>query len=212
MAAEELPRLYLVTPPEIELSRFPARLDEVLDAHDIACVRLAMATRDEDAIARAADAVRQVCHAADVPLVISEHVGLVERFGLDGVHLIDGARSVRKVRKALGKDAIVGAFCGASRHDGMTAGEQGADYVSFGPLTPSALNTGEVAEIELFKWWSEMIEIPVVAEQGIGPDEAAALAPYADFLTFGEELWREDDAVQALTGLKSILERSLDRG
>ncbi|HIE71875.1 MAG TPA: hypothetical protein EYP98_17775, partial [Planctomycetes bacterium] len=56
-----------------------------------------------------------------------------QRLGLDGVHLTDGSRSVRVARKELGPDAIVGAFCGTSRHDGMVAGEAGADYVALGP-------------------------------------------------------------------------------
>ena len=49
------------------------------------------------------------------------------------MHLTQGARGVRHARKELGADAIVGAFCGASRHEGMNAGEAGADYVSFAP-------------------------------------------------------------------------------
>ena len=39
--------------------------------------------------------------------MIENHVLMVERLGLDGVHLTDGARSVRTVRKNLGSDAIV---------------------------------------------------------------------------------------------------------
>ena len=58
MADEEHPQIYLLTPPEIELSSFPSRLDEVLDSHDVACIRLALSSRNEDDIARAADAVR----------------------------------------------------------------------------------------------------------------------------------------------------------
>lgn len=65
-------------------------------------------------------------------VVIDDHVKLAQRHGLDGVHLTDGARAVRDARKELGDDAIVGAFCGSSRHEGMTAAEHGADYVSFG--------------------------------------------------------------------------------
>ncbi len=202
----EAPQIYLVTPPDFELSGFPARLDDVLDAHDIACVRLALASRDEDRIARAADAVREVCHRADVACVIDSHIALAERLGLDGVHLLDGSRSVRKARKALGGDAIVGAFCGTSRHDGMTAGEQGADYVSFGPVTASTLGDGSVAEIDLFAWWSEMIEIPVVAEGGITPEVAGKLGAIADFLAVGEEIWSEPDAAQALAMIKAALE------
>ncbi|MDU8944972.1 thiamine phosphate synthase [Ovoidimarina sediminis] len=201
----DTPQIYLVTPPEFELSEFPARLDDVLDAHAVACVRLALATRDEDRIARAADAVREVCHRADVACVIDTHIGLAERLGLDGVHLTDGSRSVRAARKALGGDAIVGAFCGRSRHDGMTAGEQGADYVSFGPVTASGLGDGTFAERELFAWWSEMIEVPVVAEGGIDADAIRSLRDVTDFFAIGEEIWNTPDAAQALATLKAGL-------
>ena len=46
----------------------------------------------------------------------------------------DGRARSAPLRKALGRDAIVGAFARASRHEGMTAAEIGADYVSFGPV------------------------------------------------------------------------------
>ena len=170
MAEIERPQIYLVTPPEFELSSFPDRLARVLDAHEIACLRLSMASHDEDRVARAADALRELAHARDIAIAIAEHVQLVERLGLDGVHLTDGARSIRKVRKELGADAIVGTFCGNSRHDAMNAGEAGADYVSFGPVTASALGDGTVAEAELFTWWSQMIEVPVVAEGALTPE------------------------------------------
>ncbi len=201
----DIPQIYLLTPPEFELSGFPARLADVLDAHEVACVRLTLATTDADRIARAADALRVVCHDADVALVIDSHVGLVERLGLDGVHLTDGARSVRKVRADLGGDAIVGAFCGASRHDGMTAGEQGADYIAFGPVTDTGLGDGTVADHGLFEWWSQMIEVPVVAEGGLDDPSIRGLAPVTDFFGIGEEIWREDDAAAALARLKAAM-------
>ncbi len=201
MAEIERPQIYLITPPEFDLSDFPDRLANVLDHHGIACVRLAMATKDEDRVARAADALREVTHARDVAITIEAHVQMVERLGLDGVHLTDGARSVRKVRKDLGTDAIVGAFCGVSRHDGLSAAEAGADYVSFGPVTASALGDGAYAEQDLFAWWSEMIEVPVVAEGGINADIVRTLTPVTDFFGIGEEIWGSDDPVAALGAL-----------
>ena len=197
----DLPQLYLITPPEFDLSAFPAQLDAVLQAAPIACIRLALATRDEDRIMRAADAVREVAHAHDVALVIDTHVVLAQRLGLDGVHLTDGARSVRHARKELGPDAIVGAFCAASRHDGMTAGETGADYVSFGPVGGASLGDGTLAEPELFEWWSQMIELPVVAEGGLTPELVATLTPLTDFFGIGEEIWSRDDPAAALKDL-----------
>jgi len=199
--APEQPQIYLITPPAFELSSFPKRLDGVLAAVDVACIRLALASTDEREIAAAADACREVAHARDVALVIDSHLQMVERLGLDGVHLTDGARSVRAARKALGEEAIVGAFCGASRHEGMNAGEAGADYVSFGPLSQSALGDGTVAEDEIFEWWSQMIELPVVAEGGLSAGRVTALAPVTDFFGIGPEIWGEDDAAAALKSL-----------
>lgn len=201
MAEIERPQIYLITPPEFELSSFPDRLARVLDAHEIACLRLSMASRDEDRVSRAADALRAVAHARDIAIAIEEHVQLVERLGLDGVHLTDGARSVRKVRKELGADAIVGAFCGASRHDGMNAGEAGVDYVSFGPVGATALGDGAVAEPALFAWWSEMIEVPVVAEGALSVETVAQLTPVTDFFGIGDEIWGADDPAAALGAL-----------
>ncbi len=199
MAEIERPQIYLITPPEFELSTFPDQLAAVLDAHEIACIRLAMATKDEDRVSRAADALREVAHARDIAIAIDSHVQLVERLGLDGVHLTDGARSVRATRKELGADAIVGAFCGTSRHDGMSAGESGADYVSFGPVTASSLGDGTVAPLELFQWWSQMIEVPVVAEGGLTEDAIRELTPATDFFGIGEEIWNTDAPVETLT-------------
>jgi len=205
MPTPEQPQIYLITPAEFELSRFPDALAGVLDAHEVACVRLTMATRDEDRIARAADTLREVTHARDVALVIDSHILMVERLGLDGVHLADGVRGMRAARKELGQDAIIGAFCGASRHDGMNAGEAGADYISFGPLFGATLGDGTLAERELFKWWSAMIELPVVAEGGLTPDIIRDLTPVTDFFAIGPEIWDAGDPASELAALKAAM-------
>jgi thiamine-phosphate pyrophosphorylase len=194
----EKPQIYLISPPSFELGRFPDQLAKALDSVEVACVRLDMASRDEDTLSRAGDALREVCHARDVAIVITDHQILAERLGLDGVHLSDASRSVRSARKALGADAIVGSFCGASRHDGMSAGEAGADYVSFGPIGASGLGDGAQAELELFQWWSEMIEVPVVAEGGLTQELIATYAPVTDFFGIGDEIWRTEDPTGTL--------------
>ena len=201
MDTPEQPQIYLITPPELELGTYPAQLAAVLDAHPVACVRLALSTRDEDRLSRAADALREITHARDVALVIEEHLLLVERLGLDGVHLTDASRSVRYARKELGADAIVGSSCGGSRHEGMAAGEAGVDYVSFGPVQAGPLGDGSFAEHDLFQWWSEVIEVPVVAEGGLDVEAVRRLAPFTDFFGIGEEIWRQEDPAAALKEL-----------
>ena len=198
------PQLYLLTPPDFELSQFPDQLARVLDSTEIACLRLSMATHDEDRLARAADALREDAHARDVAVVMDTHVNLVERLGLDGVHVYD-ARTVRSHRETLGSEAIVGAFCSASQHAGMSAGEAGADYVAFGPIGLSSLGDGSVAEADLFAWWSEAVEVPVVAEGHLDADLIAKFGAITDFFGIGEEIWRQDDPVAALAQLVSAL-------
>ncbi len=201
MTPPEAPQLYLITPAVIDPQTFPGQLARVLEAAPIACIRLETAGRDEDQIIRAADACREVAHARDIPLVIRDHLLLAGRLGLDGVHLSDGARHVRAARAELGADAIVGAFCGASRHDGMTAGEAGADYVSFGPVGASRLGDGSRAGRDLFAWWSEMIEVPVVAEGALDAALIREFAPVSDFLALGDEVWTAEDPAARLAEL-----------
>ncbi|MDG1505904.1 MAG: thiamine phosphate synthase, partial [Planktomarina sp.] len=95
MSTEDLPQIYLVTPSVIDLDFYPDQLARVLDSLEIACLRLGLASIDEDHISRAADALRDIAHARDIMLVVERHALLVERLGLDGVHLMDGGRNLR---------------------------------------------------------------------------------------------------------------------
>lgn len=205
MAADDRPQITLITPPTFDPETFSDRLGRVLDGAEIACLRLSLGTRDEDILMRAADAAREAAHARDVAVVIDNHLILAERLGLDGVHLTDGSRNVRKARKDLGADAIVGAYCGASRHDGMSAGEAGADYAAFGPIGETTLGDGSSAPFDLFEWWSEVIEVPIIAEGALTAELVKRFGPVTDFFAVGEEIWGADDPLTALRALLAPL-------
>ncbi len=202
---KEQAQLYLITPPAFELASFADTFQRVLDVAPVACARLAMATKDEDQIAKAGDALREICHGRDIPLVIESHLIMVERLGLDGVHLTDGARSVRYARGELSDEAIIGSYCGTSRHDGLNAGEASADYVSFGPCGESALGDGSTAPQDLFQWWSDVVEVPVVAEGALTVDLIKNLSPFTDFFAIGEEIWNADDPAKAFKTLAQAI-------
>jgi len=201
MADADRPQIYLITPPAFDLAPFAERLKSVLDAHDIACIRLTLAAKDEDALARAADGLREVAHARDVAIVVENHVLLANRHGLDGVHLTDTRKNIRKLREEMGADAIIGAYCGTTRHDGMNAAEAGADYVAFGPIGASSLGDGQSVDFEIFEWWSAMIEVPVVAEGALTVELVETFGPVTDFFGIGTEIWAAEDASAALKAL-----------
>lgn len=203
MAMQDRPQITLITPPVLDLDIFPTVLARVMDGVEIACLRLSLASKDPDDIGRAADAARVVAHARDVAIVIENHALFIERHGLDGIHLTDGSRAIRALRKELGADAIVGSFCGISRHEGMSAGEAGADYVAFGPIGDTGLGLGTQAPRDLFEWWSEMIEVPVIAEGALTRDLVESFAPVTDFFALGPEIWGTEDPLAALKAILS---------
>lgn len=195
-------RLYLVTPALADADSVAALADRALATGLVACLRLDLGAAPEAGWRAAAQALQPVAHAQDVALVIAEHHRLVGPLGLDGVHLAASRTPVREARRALGPEKIVGAFAGASRHKAMTVAEAGADYVSLGPVGDvGALGEGTRAEDDLFEWWAEMIETPVVAEGGVTVADAARLKDSADFVVPEMGVW------EAAEGIEAALER-----
>ena len=202
--APHIPQTYLVSPPDPDPASFAGELGRLLDAGEVACVRLDLASRDEGRLTRIADAAREACHARDIAVVLREHARLAGKLGLDGVHWSGPAAEIRRLRADLGPDAILGAGCGASRHDGLVAGELGADYVAFGPAGDDPLSEAR-ADRELFSWWSEMVELPVVAEGALTEALIADLAPVADWFALGPEVWDAPDPAAALRALQAAM-------
>lgn len=207
MPDQDFAQIYLATPSEIDLPSFGPQLEAVLAAVPVACLRIALTTTDAAQLGRAADQLREICHRHDVAAVIDDHFRMVEKHGLDGVHLTDGARLVRDARKLLGDDAIVGAYCGSSKHAGMTAAEIGVDYISFGPVGDMGdLGDGNRAAPDLFEWWSEMIEVPVVAEGGLDEKSLLSICDDVDFVCFSSEIWQAENPVKQAIHLLDILQ------
>lgn len=183
-------QLYLVTPRQADLETLTPALAAALAVHSIACLRIDLGDAPEAEWRRAVNHLMPVAHAHDVALVVAEHHRLVAPLGLDGVHLGTSRTPVREARKALGADRIVGAFGGTTKHLAMTLAEAGADYVSLGPVGDTgALGDGKLVDDEIFRWWAEMIETPVVAEGGVGPEDAGRLAAFADFIVPDMAVW-----------------------
>ena len=105
----------------------------------------------------------------------------------------------------LGKTVKIIVF--ADGEDATLAREAGADYISFGPCGQNDLGDGNLADTDLFQWWSQMIEVPVVAEGSISLETAEKLAPFTDFFALGQELWTAKSS--PADALSSYLERIL---
>ncbi|WP_040707474.1 thiamine phosphate synthase [Oceanibaculum indicum] len=196
-------RLYLVTPPEIDLAAFPDRLSQALEAGDVACLQLRLKTgdgpADEAVIRKAVERLRPICHNHDVALILNDDPALAAELDCDGVHVGQEDTPYAEARQIVGPDAIVGVTCHNSRHLAMSAAEQGADYVAFGAFFPTHTKQAKTqADIELLSWWAELMEVPVVAIGGITVENCRPLVEAgADFLAVVGGVWNHKDGPAA---------------
>ncbi len=130
--------IYLVVGPAVATEALAARLA----AGGVACVEL------DPPDAAAAARLRPLVQDRDIAFLLAHDAALAATNGCDGVR-VDGADAYAAARAAVGDDAIVGVATGTSRHEAMVAGEAGADFVLLAP--------------ELVSWWTELMEVPVVA-------------------------------------------------
>ncbi len=183
-------RLYLVTPPALVPHDFVPLLAEALDAGDVGAVQLRLKHVSDDEILHAVDLLRPVAQARDVAFLLNDRPDLAVRSGCDGAHVGADDMDVTRARKLLG-ELQLGVSCYDSRDAAMVAGELGADYVAHGAFFPSATKrTHTRADPELLRWWSEMMELPVVAIGGITPENCRPLVEAgADFLAVVGAIW-----------------------
>lgn len=190
------PRLYLVTPPVDDASAFSTQLEAALSAGDVAAVLLRLASADERTQINRAKAIGKIVQDRGAALIIDSHADLVARAGADGAHLTGIGEFSGSIEK-LKPERIAGAGGLTTRHDAMTAAEQGADYVMFGEPDETGHRPGFEAIEERVAWWAEVFEAPCVAFAA-SPDEVAPLvAAGADFVALGDFVWRDARGVAA---------------
>jgi thiamine-phosphate pyrophosphorylase len=191
LIAAEGTRLYLVTPAALDPKEFRDRLAAALDAGDVAAVQLRLKDVDDDAIRRACDALRPVTQQRGIAFLLNDRPDLAAQTGCDGVHVGQQDTPYADARSLLGPDRIVGVTCHASRDLATDAAEAGADYVAFGAFFPTTTKvSGHRADLEILRWWTEIMTVPCVAIGGITPENCAPLvAAGADFLAVVSAVW-----------------------
>jgi thiamine-phosphate pyrophosphorylase len=200
-------RLYLVSPPRLSPTNFAGVLKDALKGGDVASFQLRLKDAGDDEIRRATDLLKPVVQAAGAAFILNDRPDLARELGCDGVHIGQDDTPYAEARRIMGEDAIVGVTCHDSRHLAMEAAEAGADYVAFGAFFPSRTKEPKTgADIELIRWWSELMVVPCVAIGGITVENAPVLIEAgADFLAVSAGVWEHRDgpaaAVKAFNGL-----------
>jgi thiamine-phosphate pyrophosphorylase len=195
------PRLYLATPEVDDPAGLIGSLPGLLAAADIAAVLLRLKSTDQRTMIARAKALAPVVQNSDAALLLDGHVELAARAGADGAHLT-GIAALEDALPSLKPERIAGVGGLATRHDSMTAGELGADYVLFGEPDAKGQRPSVEAIAERLGWWAELFEPPCVGFAASREEACEFAAAGADFVLVGDFIWA--DPRGAAAALKDV--------
>ena len=190
-----MPRLYLATPVVDDPQALIASLPGLLAAADVAAVLVRLKMADQRSMISRVKALAGPIQNAGAALlldgqVLDGHLELVARSGADGAHLT-GVAALEDALANLKPDRIAGVGGLATRHDSMTAGELGADYVLFGEPDAKGQRPSMEAIAERLQWWAELFEPPCVGFASSREEAREFAAAGADFVLVGDFVWAD---------------------
>ncbi|WP_456412104.1 thiamine phosphate synthase [Thiolapillus sp.] len=146
--------------------------------------------RREEALALLA-----LCHEYRAVLIINDDLALCRQCNAHGVHLGRDDMPVAAARKILGRDKIIGVSCYDDLQRGHQAAGQGADYLAFGAIYPSATKPAAAnASLALLRRAKSALDPPIVAIGGITPENAGqVIQAGADMVAMIQGLFGQED-------------------
>jgi thiamine-phosphate pyrophosphorylase len=197
-------RLYVVSPPAIELKTFATEMQEALSFCDIGAFQLRLKDVSRAHIQEAVRVLLPICQACDVAFILNDDVEMAAEFDVDGVHLGQEDMPLKQARDILGDDKVIGISCHDSPHMAMEAGENGADYVAFGAFFPTMSKPPEklakygAPTLEMLRWWSTYTLTPSVAIGGLTPENCVPIVAHgADFVAAISAIWNHEGGAKA---------------
>jgi thiamine-phosphate pyrophosphorylase len=141
-----------------------------------------------------ARAIRALCAARGVPMIVNDDVALAQAVDAAGVHLGEDDGDIAAARAVLGPAAIIGVSCYDSLERARQVAGAGADYLAFGAFFPSPTKPhARRASFDLLRQ-SAALGLPRVAIGGITPDNGGPLIDAgADYLAVISAVFGDPD-------------------
>lgn len=122
-----------------------------------------------------ASELKALCEEFGAPFIVNDDLPLAVAVGAAGVHLGREDAPLPEARARLGPDALIGVSCYDSLERGRAAAAQGADYLAFGSVFPSATKPEAVHCPLAMLTRARTLGVPVVAIGGITSDNGRAV-------------------------------------
>ena len=194
-------QIYLISPPKIELKIFSQELEKALKTALVPVFQLRLKDYSNAEVKKISQELKKICHANNCLFLLNDSLEIALDVAADGVHLgvDDGSiKLAREKSQKINPNFIIGASCYDSKHLAMEAGEQGADYISFGAFFESKTkkSRGEPT-VEIVEWCNEILNLPIVTIGGITDQNCHSLVKAgADFLSVISYVWENEEGVK----------------
>lgn len=174
-AAAQVSGLYAITPEEPDTGILAEKVCQAL-AGGARIIQYRNKSSHRSLHITQATTLLVLCRKAGVPLIVNDDLELALQIDADGLHVGRGDVGIARARKSLGEGKILGSSCYDSIELAATARREGADYVAFGSIFPSATKPGATrARLSLFDQARELLGLPIVAIGGITPENASSV-------------------------------------
>lgn len=120
--------------------------------------------------------LRKLTNRHGAKLIINDRADVALAVDADGVHLGGDSIPLHRIRRILGPEKLIGVSC-HNQVSAITAQENGADFITFGPVfhTPSKAQYGDPVGLEKLETVTSLLEIPVFGLGGIKNDNIPAV-------------------------------------
>ena len=191
-------QIYLISPPQIELKDFSLKLEKALKTGLVPSFQLRLKNYSSPEVKKISQEIKKICDENNCLFLLNDFYEIALEIGASGVHVGIDDKKISQIRQNSPKNFVIGASCYDSKHLAMEAGEQGADYISFGAFfeTQTKISRGKPT-VEILNWASEILNLPIVAIGGINDKNCGELIKNgADFLAVISYVWQHPEGVE----------------
>ncbi len=168
--------LYAITPTEVPDGQRLSDMAEAAVRGGARVLQYRDKSQDREKRFKEARKLRDICRAANVPLIINDDIALAAACDADGVHLGRDDAALAEARERLGPKALIGVSCYNRLELAEQAQTLGADYIAFGRFFPSSSKPEAVqAQPQLLTRARAELTVPIVAIGGISPQNGGPL-------------------------------------
>lgn len=167
--------VYFVLDPALCKGRDAAAVAEAALVGGVTFMQLRDKSEDSESQLYMAEKIVKLCRAANVPLLINDHVDIALKSKADGAHLGQGDMPPETARKLLGAERLIGWTAFTEDHF-KKINPKIVDYVGTGPFYATKTDKGKpVLGSEKFAAVIKNSPVPVVGIGGITPENAGAV-------------------------------------